>query len=94
VRIRIVDTGMGMDEATLTKATEPFFTTKGPGLGTGLGLSVVHGIATQSSGALRINSAPNIGTTVELWLPQSSSWPVSAGRMDHNLRSSSGISAR
>jgi hypothetical protein len=43
---------------------------------------------------LRINSAPNIGTTVELWLPQSGSWPVSAGRMDHNLRSGSGISAR
>jgi signal transduction histidine kinase len=94
VRIRIVDTGMGMDEATLAKATEPFFTTKGPGMGTGLGLSVVHGIATQSSGTLRINSAPNIGTTIELWLPQSTSCPVSAGRMNDNLRSSSGISAR
>jgi signal transduction histidine kinase len=94
VRIRIVDTGVGMDEATLTKATEPFFTTKGPGVGTGLGLSVVHGIATQSSGTLRINSAPNIGTTIELWLPQSTSWPVSAARMDGNLRSNSGISAR
>ena len=94
VRIRIVDTGMGMDEATRAKAAEPFFTTKTSGLGAGLGLSVVHGIATQSSGMLRINSAPNIGTTVELLLPQSSTWPVSAGRKDDNLSSSSGISAR
>jgi signal transduction histidine kinase len=82
-----------MDEATRAKATEPFFTTKTPGLGTGLGLSVVHGIATQSSGMLRINSAPNIGTTVELLLPQSSTWPVSAGRKDDNLRSSPGVNA-
>jgi signal transduction histidine kinase len=93
VRIRVVDTGTGMDEATRAKATEPFFTTKTPGLGTGLGLSVVHGIATQSSGMLRINSAPNIGTTVELLLPQSSTWPVSAGRKDDNLRSSPGVNA-
>jgi hypothetical protein len=54
---------------------------------------VVHGIATQSSGMLRINSAPNIGTTVELLLPQSSTWPVSAGRKDDNLRSSPGVNA-
>ncbi len=93
VRIRVVDTGMGMDEATLAKAAEPFFTTKSPGMGTGLGLSVVHGIATQSGGMLRINSAPNIGTTVELWLPQSGSWPVSAGRKDGNLGSSPGVDA-
>jgi signal transduction histidine kinase len=91
VRIRIVDTGMGMDEATLTKATEPFFTTKGPGMGTGLGLSVVHGIATQSSGTLRINSAPNIGTTIELWLPQSRS-SASAGCND-DLGTSPGLNA-
>jgi signal transduction histidine kinase len=78
VRIVIVDTGVGMDEATLAKATEPFFTTKGPG-GTGLGLSVVHGIAAQSSGLLRIDSTPDIGTAVELWLPRSDTCPVSAG---------------
>ena len=93
VRIRVVDTGMGMDEATLAKAAEPFFATKSPGMGTGLGLSVVHGIATQSGGMLRINSAPNIGTTVELWLPRSGSWPVSAGRKDGNLGSSPGVDA-
>ena len=69
VRIKIADNGIGMDETTLAKATEPFFTTKGPGKGTGLGLSMVHGLAAQSGGLLRINSEPNRGTTIELWLP-------------------------
>jgi signal transduction histidine kinase len=94
VRIKIVDTGVGMDEATRARATEPFFTTKGPGVGTGLGLSVVHGIAAQSGGLLRIDSAPNLGTTVELWLPQSNTGPVSVGReMVDNRRASAGVSA-
>jgi signal transduction histidine kinase len=70
VRITIVDTGVGMDQVTLAKATEPFFTTKGPGKGTGLGLSMVHGLAAQSGGLLRIHSEPNAGTVVELWLPK------------------------
>jgi len=69
VRIRIADNGIGMDEVTLAKATEPFFTTKGPGKGTGLGLSMVHGLAAQSGGLLRIDSKPNVGTTIELCLP-------------------------
>jgi signal transduction histidine kinase/ActR/RegA family two-component response regulator len=69
VRIEIADNGIGMDATTLAKATEPFFTTKGPGKGTGLGLSMVHGLAAQSGGLLRINSEPNRGTTIELWLP-------------------------
>src|ERR1700736_2974032 len=69
LRITIADNGIGMDEMTLAKATEPFFTTKGPGKGTGLGLSMVHGLAAQSGGLLRINSAPSAGTTIELWLP-------------------------
>jgi signal transduction histidine kinase len=76
VRIKIVDTGAGMDEATRAKAIEPFFTTKGPGMGTGLGLSVVHGIAAQSGGLLRIDSAPNRGTAIELWLPRYSGYPM------------------
>src|ERR1700730_12765944 len=69
VRIRIADNGIGMDEMTLAKATEPFFTTKGPGKGTGLGLSMVHGLAAQSGGLLRINSQPKLATPLELWLP-------------------------
>jgi CheY-like chemotaxis protein len=72
VRVSIIDTGAGMDELTLAKATEPFFTTKGPGKGTGLGLSMVHGLAAQSGGLLRIRSEQDVGTTVELWLPRAS----------------------
>jgi signal transduction histidine kinase len=69
VRIAERDNGEGMDEATLKRATEPFFTTKGAGRGTGLGLSVVDGLVAQSGGAMRITSRPGAGTTVELWLP-------------------------
>src|SRR5438445_1528997 len=71
VRIAERDNGEGMDEATLKRATEPFFTTKGAGRGTGLGLSVVDGLVAQSGGAMRITSRPAAGTTVELWLPVS-----------------------
>jgi signal transduction histidine kinase len=67
--IQVSDTGSGMDEATVRRATEPFFTTKGIGKGTGLGLSIVYGLARQSGGGLRISSQLGTGTTVELWLP-------------------------
>jgi signal transduction histidine kinase len=93
VRLRVVDTGVGMDEVTRAKATEPFFTTKCPGTGAGLGLSVAQGIAVQSKGMLRINSAPNLGTTVELWLPQSNTCPVSVRREVENLRAGPGVNA-
>ena len=69
VRLSVTDTGVGMDEETLERATEPFFTTKGIGKGTGLGLSMVHGLAVQSGGALEVRSRPGEGSTVELWLP-------------------------
>ncbi|HLI23009.1 MAG TPA: response regulator [Stellaceae bacterium] len=69
VRILVSDTGMGMDEETLKRAAEPFFTTKGLGKGTGLGLSSVYGLAKQSGGAIAISSKVGSGTTVELWLP-------------------------
>jgi signal transduction histidine kinase len=69
VCIKVTDTGSGMDEATVRRATEPFFTTKGIGKGTGLGLSIVYGLARQSGGGLRISSQLGAGTTVELWLP-------------------------
>ncbi|HYC96336.1 PAS domain S-box protein [Brevundimonas sp.] len=69
VRLVVADTGEGMDEATLARATEPFFTTKGVGKGTGLGLSMVHGLAAQSGGWLTMTSHPGRGTQVELWLP-------------------------
>lgn len=69
--ISVADTGTGMDETTLAHAVEPFFSTKGVGQGTGLGLSMVHGLASQLGGALTIRSAVGAGTTVELWLPVS-----------------------
>ena len=69
IKLSVADTGVGMDEATLARAVEPFFSTKGIGKGTGLGLSMVHGLASQLGGALTIQSRPNIGTNLELWLP-------------------------
>jgi CheY-like chemotaxis protein len=65
----VADTGQGMDEATVARATEPFFTTKGIGKGTGLGLSMVDGLTAQSGGKLIVQSIPGRGTTMELWFP-------------------------
>jgi PAS domain S-box-containing protein len=69
VCLAVSDTGAGMDARTLTRALEPFFTTKGVGKGTGLGLPMIHGLARQSGGDMRLRSQPGEGTTVELWLP-------------------------
>lgn len=69
VRLSVADTGTGMDETTLARATEPFFSTKGIGQGTGLGLSMVHGLVSQLGGGLTIVSELGQGTVVELWLP-------------------------
>ena len=69
VRIAVADSGLGMDQETQRRAVEPFFTTKAPGAGTGLGLSMVHGLAGQLGGTLSISSRPDAGTTVTLLLP-------------------------
>jgi CheY-like chemotaxis protein len=61
-----------MDATTLARAAEPFFSTKDVGSGTGLGLSMVHGLVLQQNGDLRITSSLGRGTTVDLWLPISS----------------------
>jgi PAS domain S-box-containing protein len=69
VRITVSDTGHGMTPDVLARATEPFFSTKPLGKGTGLGLAQVYGIAEQSGGTLRIESEPGEGTSVHLFLP-------------------------
>jgi len=67
--LSVTDSGVGMGEATLSRAMDPFYTTKGPGEGTGLGLSMVHGMAIQANGRLILKSEVGRGTTAELWLP-------------------------
>jgi two-component system, NtrC family, sensor kinase len=71
VMISVADEGAGMSAETVERAFEPFYTTKKPGLGTGLGLSQVYGFAKQSGGHVRIYSELNVGTTVHLYLPRS-----------------------
>nr|WP_321395987.1 cache domain-containing protein [uncultured Desulfobacter sp.] len=68
--LEISDTGHGMDKATLEKVFDPYFTTKKTGEGTGLGLSVVHGIVKNCGGELKIYSEPGRGTTVHIYFPK------------------------
>jgi signal transduction histidine kinase len=75
VRIDVSDTGCGMTSDVLERATEPFYSTKPVGAGSGLGLSVVDGFATQSGGAVAIVSAWRRGTTVSLRLPRAEKSP-------------------
>ena len=70
VRIAVTDTGTGMLPEVLARALEPFYTTKGIGKGSGLGLSQVYGVATQSGGTVRLRSTLDVGTTVEIFLPR------------------------
>jgi CheY-like chemotaxis protein len=70
VRVAVRDDGPGMPEEVRRRACEPFFTTKAPGKGTGLGLAQIHGFAHQSGGTVLIDSAPGQGTEVAILLPR------------------------
>lgn len=75
VKLTVSDTGCGMDEETRAHALEPFFTTKPPGQGTGLGLSSVYEIVRRSNGHLILESAPRRGTQVNVFLPAAAGEP-------------------
>jgi len=78
VKLSVADTGVGMDEDTLKKAIDPFFSTKPTGKGTGLGLSSVHGLATQLGGKFDLQSQAGKGTIATLWLPKAKDAELSA----------------
>jgi DNA-binding response OmpR family regulator len=80
VRLEVMDTGIGMDEDTRRRCLEPFFTTKGE-RGTGLGLAMVYGMAQRHSAALEIDSKPQVGTTMRLIFPTSTTNLASTGRL-------------
>lgn len=78
VKLVVKDSGTGMDAETLRRAAEPFFTTKGVGKGTGLGLPMVHGMAQQIGGMFELQSEVGEGTWAVLWLPVAEDMPVAA----------------
>lgn len=70
VKLEITDTGTGMDAATQARIFEPFYTTKGPSKGTGLGLAMVFGLVSKASGRVEVHSAPGAGSTFTVFLPK------------------------
>ncbi len=70
IRLSVKDSGTGMTPQVIERALEPFYTTKETGQGTDLGLAIVHGIVVQGGGTISLHSAPDQGTTVEVYLPR------------------------
>ncbi len=89
VRLVISDTGVGMSPAIRASATEPFFTTKPAGHGTGLGLSMAHGLCGQLGGTLDIISEVGRGTQVELWLPVEKARATASGTIVPDMETTS-----
>jgi two-component system sensor histidine kinase RegB len=69
LRVEVVDAGRGMDESERTRADEPFYSTKPPGAGLGLGLFLVRAFAEQMGGTITLRSSPGVGTTAILDIP-------------------------
>ncbi len=78
VLMTVADTGVGMDSDTASRCFEPFFSTKEPGKGSGLGLPMVYGITRQSSGIVWVESAPGEGTRFRFWFPATAEQPREA----------------
>jgi len=81
----VSDVGHGIDESTLKRIFDPFFTTKKPGQGTGLGLSVVHGIVRSHQGGIDVDSKVGVGTTFRIYLPEADNTTEALSQQPHSV---------